>query len=134
MTSGPVNPVVCPPACGNDVASVVRAHREALGMSIEDLAAQSALSASTIANTEQGRNKNPQLVTRKKLAEALGVAPEHLTPGYPVPTDDWLIDSYVKREWSIRRIAEHIGRSYGATRTMLLHLGVELRQRGSKIG
>lgn len=135
MTSGPTNPVVfpCPPTCGEDVASVVKAHRMARGMSIEDLAAQSGVSIATIENTEQRRYKNPQLVTRKKLAAALGVPSEHLTPsGHPIPTDDWLRDVYVNQDWSIRRIAGYIGRSYGATRTMLLSVGVELRQRGGR--
>jgi transcriptional regulator with XRE-family HTH domain len=54
-------------------AERLRVHREAAGLSQEELAAKLSLSVSLIAKMEQGRRPNPTLSTLHALASALGV-------------------------------------------------------------
>ena len=57
--------------------SHLRELREHASLSQEELAEQAGVSRATIAELERGK-RSPQPKTRRKLAEALGVAPHEL--------------------------------------------------------
>ena len=83
----------------------LRASRERLGWSREELAVRSQLSWSAIAQVETGRRRNVRPTTLAALAEALGVTIDYLVGGAPVgspmlehlaliyDTDDELVDT-----------------------------------------
>ena len=63
------------------LAGTLRRLREARDWTQADLAERAGLAFSSIQALESGRTKNPTLDTAQKLAAALGVAVDELTPG-----------------------------------------------------
>src|SRR5690348_11418176 len=58
--------------------ALLRRRREELGLSQRALAARAGTSPGTVGRLEQGRARAPHLATIRRLAAALGVAPERL--------------------------------------------------------
>lgn len=120
-----------------EVGAFVKARRLELLMSITELADNSGVSQNTISAIERGYTQ-PNARTCRKLSDALGItieAPKRKARGRQGPvTDAFLREYYLKRRWSIRRIANAIQCSYGTTRRYLLAAGIELRTPGRPRG
>lgn len=62
---------------------LVRALREAKGLTLMELGRASGVSAGYISRVERGAERTASPVVTKRLADALGVLPEHLTGQLP---------------------------------------------------
>lgn len=67
------------------IGSRLRAARERLGWNREELAVQSGVSWSAVAQVESGRRRNLRPDTLSRLATALGVSIDYLVEGRPTP-------------------------------------------------
>jgi transcriptional regulator with XRE-family HTH domain len=68
----------------------LRLAREMRGMSQRDLQKATGMTQVGISHIESGRSKNPHMLTRRAIAEALGFSPEELFPpvGSPSPSKE----------------------------------------------
>ncbi|MGH3122442.1 MAG: helix-turn-helix domain-containing protein, partial [Streptosporangiaceae bacterium] len=57
------------------LGTLLRRHRRAAGMTLEEAAETSGVSARAISDMERGRTRAPQRRTLRSLVDALGVAP-----------------------------------------------------------
>lgn len=62
---------------------LVRALREAKGLTLAELSRASGVSAGYISRVERGAERTASPVVTKRIADALGVLPEHLTGQVP---------------------------------------------------
>lgn len=81
-------------ADNNLIGSWVREQRERLDLTVQELATKSGLTTPTIYAIEQGRTRNPQEATRKKLEDALNIS---------IPTE---ISNEVKEASTVAGIGE----------------------------
>ena len=63
-------------AVGESVGALLRAHRHAARLTLEELAEASGVSARAISDMERGHSRRPQRRTLKAIIDALGLDPE----------------------------------------------------------